>query len=296
MITPPHLISLQSYRRLVDIDEPFVPNILTGELLQEALDQVCRFLRAECGCDPRQSGNDIRRQIRSALTVRPPGSLPEAILAALDSWLHHEALQRAATRVTSLPKLEISRPRTRTELVLWQGDITTLDVDVIVNAANDRLLGCFVPFHPCIDNAIHAAAGPRLREDCHKIMVAQGQLEDSGQAKLTRAYHLPSRFVLHTVGPIVTSALSRDHEHQLARCYRACLDVAVETGLIRTIAFCGVSTGLYGFPKTSAARIAFRTTCEWLEEHPDALDRVVFDVYSDSDRLAYEGVIAEYAQ
>ena len=176
---------------------------------------------------------------------------------------------------------------------MWQGDITTLAVDAIVNAANAELLGCFHPFHPCIDNAIHAAAGPRLRDDCARIMQAQGVPEETGHAKATRGYNLPARFVLHTVGPIVRKGLSPEHEEALARCYRACLDTAARLDRVRSVAFCAVSTGVFGFPREPAARIALRTVGAWLGEHPGAIDLVVFNVFAAVDRAAYEKALGD---
>ena len=176
-----------------------------------------------------------------------------------------------------------------TRLFLWRGDITTLAVDAIVNAANTDLLGCFRPGHTCIDNAIHSVAGPRLREDCRRIIVHQGHREPTGAAKLTRGYYLPSRFVLHTVGPIVPDGRPTDEQRaELARCYEECLNVAVDVGL-RSIAFCAISTGVFGYPKDEAATVAMATVRVWLARHPDALDHVVFDVFSAADEAAYLG-------
>ncbi|HEY3189044.1 MAG TPA: macro domain-containing protein, partial [Solirubrobacteraceae bacterium] len=162
--------------------------------------------------------------------------------------------------------------------VLWRGDITRLGVDAIVNAANAQMLGCFVPFHACIDNAIHSAAGPRLREDCARVMDAQGHDEPTAVCKVTRAYNLPSRYVLHTVGPIVRGPLAHEHESQLADAYPACLEAAAEVGA-RSIAFCAISTGVFGYPKEPAARTALAAVAAWLDVHPSALDAVVFNVF-----------------
>ncbi|WP_308403341.1 macro domain-containing protein [Streptomyces sp. BV286] len=165
----------------------------------------------------------------------------------------------------------------------------------MVNAANSHLLGCFRPQHLCIDNALHSVAGPHLREDCHTIFTTQGAPEPTGTAKITRGYHLPARHVLHTVGPVVQG---RPHAHDaqaLASSYRACLDLAAEVETIRTLAFCAVSTGVFGHPKEEAAPVALRTVDAWIAAHPGRFDRVVFTVFEDDDELAYQhalGVVA----
>ncbi len=176
---------------------------------------------------------------------------------------------------------------------LWRGDITTLSVDAIVNAANSAMLGCFRPRHACVDNAIHAAAGPRLRADCAILMELQGFEEPVGAAKITRAYNLPSRFVVHTVGPALTrgEAATAAHDEALASSYRASLDLAAEVSSIRSIAFSSVSTGVFAFPPRRAARVALSTVSRWIEAHPGRLDRVVFDVFSDSDLRVYRGAL-----
>jgi len=173
------------------------------------------------------------------------------------------------------------------------GDITALEVDAIVNAANASLLGGGGVDSPCVDNAIHSAAGPRLREDCHRIMALQGGFEETGTAKITRGYHLPARYVLHTVGPVVDGPLRPPHERALAASYRACLDLAAEVDDLRTIAFCGISTGVFGYPRTPAAHTALDTVADWLDHHPSRFDRVVFNVYGDDDHAAYTRALTE---
>lgn len=169
-------------------------------------------------------------------------------------------------------------------LHLWQGDITTLAVDAIVNAANDQLLGCFRPLHSCIDNMIHTMAGVALRERCFTIMQAQGHAEATGQAKITPAYNLPCRYVLHTVGPIVRGALTPQTQGQLASCYRSCLDLAAAKGC-QSLAFCCISTGVFGFPKKEAAHIAVTNVSQWLRQHEPI--EVVFNVFTEEDYRIY---------
>jgi O-acetyl-ADP-ribose deacetylase (regulator of RNase III) len=176
--------------------------------------------------------------------------------------------------------------------VLWQGDITQINADAIVNAANKYMLGCFQPLHACIDNAIHSAAGPQLREDCDVIMSFQGELEETGGAKITRGYNLPAKFVVHTVGPIVPKGteLTEIQKAELASCYKSCLEVANEIGEIKTIAFCAISTGVFGFPKPEAAIIAVETINEWLNTHPNYFEKIIFNVFSEEDYKEYLNV------
>lgn len=173
---------------------------------------------------------------------------------------------------------------------LWQGDITTLAADAIVNAANSQMLGCWVPGHHCIDNAIHTFAGVQLRLECAHIMAAQGCEEPTGCAKITAAYNLPSRHVIHTVGPIANGRPTELHRAQLASCYRSCLELAQENNL-SSIAFCCISTGVFGFPQREAAEIAVRTVGEWLD-HTGAQITVVFNVFSDKDYDIYNDLLS----
>ncbi|MFJ4935684.1 protein-ADP-ribose hydrolase [Streptomyces pseudovenezuelae] len=241
-----------------------------------------------------------RRLLRAVLTVREPGPLPTGAVRVLDALLIAERLARGTTDAATLPTVRDTLPRTAyraaDRTALWQGDLTTLGADAVVNAANSALLGCFRPMHPCIDNALHSAAGPRLRDDCHTVMSLQGHPEPTGTAKITRGHHLPARYVLHTVGPIVDGPVLPEHRQALAASYRACLDLAADVGGIRTLAFCGISTGVFGYPKAPAARIALDTVGEWLDHHPGRLDRVIFNVYADDDRAAYVQALTEGTQ
>ncbi|KOV85370.1 protein-ADP-ribose hydrolase [Nocardia sp. NRRL S-836] len=279
-------LPLRDYRDAVALDEPFHPlhppapaarlGVLTGRALR-LLGEDPRVGRFALPHIPAEQ----RRLLRSLLTVREPAPLATDLQAVLDAVLGGEREQYALTDARSLPA----------PIAVWRGDITLLKADAIVNAANDALLGCFQPVHPCVDNAIHAAAGPRLRADCHRIMAAQAAPEPTGIAKITRGYHLPAPFVLHTVGPIVRGDLRPAHETALADAYRSCLDLAAEVGAIRTVAFCGISTGLFGFPRQPAARIAVDVVRDWLAARPGRLDRVVFVTYTAQDEAAYREVL-----
>ena len=176
---------------------------------------------------------------------------------------------------------------------MWRGDITTLAADAIVNAANSQLLGCWVPGHYCIDNAIHTFAGVQLRIECAAIMKAQGHEEPTGQAKVTSAYNLPSSLVIHTVGPIVENGKpTKQHKRLLAASYRNCLDAAAERRC-KSIAFCCISTGAFGFPQEEAARIAVDTVRAWLDANPKADMHVIFDVYTEKDEQTYRTILGE---
>ena len=196
-----------------------------------------------------------------------------------------EARERGVVDVETIPCVA-AHPK----LALWQGDITRLNADAIVNAANSQLLGCFVPGHHCIDNAIHSAAGLQLREACAALMREQGHEEPTGGAKITRGYNLPAKYVLHTVGPIVHGAVTERDRALLASCYRSCLRLAEEHGL-QTVAFCCISTGVFHFPNEAAAEIAVATVNEWLETARH-LRKVVFNVFLEKDLHIYRRILA----
>ena len=175
------------------------------------------------------------------------------------------------------------------DIYLWQGDITTLESDAIVNAANSGMLGCFHPLHSCIDNCIHTFSGVRQRLECNKLMQKQGYEEPTGQAKITPAFNLPCKWVIHTVGPIVNVKLEQRHCELLKSCYNSCLKIAEENG-VKSIAFCCISTGVFGFPKREAAKIAVKTVKEYKEKTKSDI-KVIFNVFKDEDREIYENIL-----
>ena len=225
-----------------------------------------------------------RRLLRSLMNVRPPMPLREDFLKVQDAFLSAEREEKGVIDVDGLP-VSSADPR----LVLWQGDITRLKVDAIVDADNSALLGCFYPCHGCIDNAIHSAAGLQLRDECNRIMEAQGYPEPNGQAKLTKGYNLPARYVLHTVGPIVQGQVTQENWDDLASCYRSCLSLAAEHKL-ETVAFCCISTGEYRFPNREAAEIAVRTVKEFLDQKT-SIRKVIFNVFKDIDAEIYRELL-----
>ena len=232
-----------------------------------------------------ESGEGQWRLLRSLFNVRPPYPAPPEFLDIQDEYLGEMIRERGITDGDSLPPAA-SDPR----LVLWQGDITSLRCDAIVNAANSALLGCWQPCHSCIDNIIHSFAGVQLRIKCSELMEAQGHEEETGKAKITPAYNLPSKFVIHTVGPIILGELEEEDCRLLADCYRSCLSLAAENGL-RSVAFCCISTGVFRFPPERAAEIAVKTVKAFLDHSETSLKRVIFNVFKDSDWEIYSNIL-----
>jgi O-acetyl-ADP-ribose deacetylase (regulator of RNase III) len=302
-------LDLDGYRCLARLDEPFkAPDPAPEKKAdREALvDELLAYLRSESTFSPGvaevngmpSSYQEKRRTLRALLTVREPNPLPSEVHAQLDRLLQRETLERRLAHASDLSRIAQAFPGSSygagNQGALWRGDITTLRVDAIVNAANAKMLGCFQPFHTCIDNAIHSTAGPRLREDCHAIIQRQGRPEGTGWAKLTRAYNLPAKYILHTVGPIVVNGESRvlpEHEQQLSDCYHSCLDLSKRVSTIRSIAFCCISTGVFGFPQELAARIALQAVEQWLSSNSDSLELVVFNVFREDDFEIYEKLL-----
>ena len=228
-------------------------------------------------------GEEMQRSLlRALLNLREPVPAAPELLRMQDEYLQCELSRRGVTNADALEALQPG-------ICLWRGDITTLRCDAIVNAANSALLGCFCPNHGCIDNAIHTYAGIQLRLACKAIMDAQGHEEPAGAAKLTLAYNLPCRYVLHTVGPIVREQVTEKDERLLASCYRACLDLAAEHAL-RSVAFCCISTGEFHFPHELAAQIAIRSVSSH-EAVRQGRIRVIFNVFKEQDEVLYKRLL-----
>ena len=250
-------------------------------LTETLLDEMPQYRR-----EAKRISRDAEEQryfLRCLMNIREPGTLPERFLQAQDELLSREREEKGVVHVSELPPIPSDG-----RLVLWQGDITRLDADAIVNAANSALLGCFRPGHNCIDNVIHSAAGLQLREECAAIMRAQGYEEPTGQAKITKGYNLPAKYVLHTVGPIITGPLTQEDRELLASCYRSCLRLA-EYKRLKSVAFCCISTGVFRFPKDEAARIAVSTVRETLRT--SNMDKVVFCVHGDENLRIYQKLL-----
>ena len=231
-----------------------------------------------------------RRLLRSLMNIRMPGALPENVLRIQDEYLQERAAEKGIVRPEQLPEI-------RAGLSIWQGDITRLAVDAIVNAANSQMLGCFVPMHTCIDNCIHTYAGVQLRAECgrqmQKLRMRYGRQYEQPTAvpMLTDGYNLPARKVVHIVGPIVQGRLTPALEQDLADCYKNTLDLCAQNGL-RTVAFCCISTGVFHFPGRRAAQIAVNTVEEWMRQNPGTLERVIFNVFKEEDRSIYEELLS----
>ena len=222
-----------------------------------------------------------KRLLRSLFNIRIPKAVTDDFLQIQDAYLQEENRRKGITDIADLETIQKG-------IYLWQGDITTLKCDAIVNAANSQMLGCFNPCHGCIDNAIHTFAGIQLRRDCNEIMQKQGHNEPTGQAKITSAYNLPCDYVIHTVGPIVNGRLTQEDCELLKSCYLSCLKLAEENGC-RSIAFCCISTGVFGFPQKEAAQIAVKTVKEYQKEHKI---EVIFNVFKDSDKQIYRELLS----
>lgn len=225
---------------------------------------------------------DKRRLLRSLMNVRTPVPASEEFLKVQDAYLQERLAERGVTEPENLTPIQPG-------IYLWQGDITTLAADAIVNAANSRMLGCFVPCHGCIDNAIHTYAGIQLRMECARIMAGQRKEEATGKAKITKAYNLPCRYVLHTVGPIIYGTVTKTDCELLAGCYRSCLKLAAAYGL-KSVAFCCISTGEFHFPNELAAEIAIQTVRTWQQQNSNRIE-VIFNVFKDSDYEIYKRLL-----
>ncbi|MGN1019517.1 MAG: protein-ADP-ribose hydrolase [Aristaeellaceae bacterium] len=223
-----------------------------------------------------------RTLLRGLMNVRPPQPVSREFLEVQDAYLQETLRARGITRLTETPEVQEG-------IRLWRGDITTLQCGAIVNAANGGMTGCYHPCHGCIDNCIHTYAGVQLRLRCAQLMARQGHDEPPGQAKITPAYNLPCDYVIHTVGPMVQGPLTPRHGELLAQCYRACLALA-DAYAVGSIALCCISTGVYGFPREQAARIAVETVRQYRAETNSSTE-VIFNVYTQQDESIYRSLL-----
>lgn len=256
---------------------------MTQEERRVALIQFLLDERQERNIPLPSSEAEQKRLLRGLMNVRPPHPIGQEFLHLQDEYLQEEQRRRGVTDWRTLSPI-------RDGLYLWRGDITTLRCDAIVNAANSALLGCFYPCHGCIDNAIHTFAGVQLRLYLDEQMKEQGHDEPVGQAKLTPAFNLPCRYVLHTVGPYVGGRLTEAHRAQLASCYRSCLETAEQHGL-ESVAFCCISTGEFHFPQEEAAQIAIQTVQAY-QKH--SAIKVIFNVFQEFDERLYQRLLGSH--
>lgn len=245
---------------------------------------LIEYLLAESNLQAEIPSDEIsqKRLLRALFNVRMPGAEDKDFLRIQDEYLQEELRLKGITDIASLAPVV-------PDIYLWKGDITTLKCDGIVNAANSQMLGCFCPNHGCIDNAVHTFAGIQLRQECAKIMKEQKSEEPTGTAKITKAYNLPCKYVLHTVGPIVCGKLTAKDEKQLSDCYRSCLSLADKNGL-QSVAFCCISTGEFHFPNEKAAEIAYRTVTDYKTQTKSKI-KVVFNVFKEIDYAIYARIL-----
>ena len=247
----------------------------------EKLDYLIKTLNSEIEIpETEQEKKDLFRSLMNTWKV---SELPSEFYKVQDEYLQEVLNAKGITRLENLTEIDKN-------IYLWQGDITTLEVDAIVNAANKALLGCLIPLHRCIDNAIHTQAGLQLRKECDEIIKEQGSFEKTGQAKITAGYNLPAKHVIHTVGPIIYRVVEDDDKELLASSYRNCLKLAVDNNL-KSIAFCCLSTGEFRFPNDLAVEIAVAEVKKFFRENPTVDLKVVFNVFKDLDKKLYEELL-----
>lgn len=249
-------------------------------LIKKLLAESPQYKEIEIPADEKKQ----KQLLRSLMNIRPPYPISSEFLNVQDEYLSEEVKIKGITDKDILPVSPINN-----HLILWRGDITTLKVDAIVNAANSALRGCFIPCHGCVDNIIHSVSGIQLRLTCDKLMLKQEYNEPIGRAKVTPAFNLPCHYVLHTVGPIVSGKLTKTHCMQLADCYKSCLQLASDKGL-KSIAFCCISTGEFHFPQKKAAEIAVQTVTDFLQINTQ-IEKVIFNVFKQADYDIYKTIL-----
>ena len=248
-------------------------------LIQELLKESDEYSRITI---PKKT-EEQKLLLRGLMNIRPLRKNNPDFQQIQDSYLTEETRQKG---IVTLEELSPIQPG----IYVWQGDITTLQCDAIVNAANSGMTGCYVPNHRCIDNCIHTFAGTQLRLDCAEMMHRQGYEEPTGQAKITPGYNLPCKYILHTVGPIIRGRLTTDDCKLLASCYRSCLELAAENNL-ESVAFCCISTGEFHFPNDKAAEIAATEVRTFLQKET-SVKKVIFNVFKDLDKEIYERLLS----
>ena len=247
-------------------------------LIQELLKENKRYEDMEIP----QDFEEQRALLRALMNVRIAKNIDDEFIKVQDEYLKEEIKRKGIVDIDDLKPIKDG-------IYLWQGDITTLRCDVIVNAANSGMTGCYVPNHRCIDNCIHSFAGVQLRLECDEIMTKQGYSEPTGQAKITKSYNLPCKYIIHTVGPIISYKLTSEDCELLASCYRSCLNLAAKNNL-ESIAFCCISTGEFHFPNDKAAQIAIKTVEEFMKKDT-SVKKVIFNVFKDMDKEIYRELL-----
>ena len=245
----------------------------------EKIDYLIEYLLKESGRKNFDYNNRDKKSLyRALVNVRQANPISEEFLKAEDKYLQEELEKQDITNVNDI--------KANNKIALWQGDITKLKIEAIVNAGNSQGLGCFLPNHNCIDNQINTFAGVRLRLACNEIMKDLNYNLETGKAIITKGYNLPCKYVIQTVGPIVENEVAEQKEKELKNCYINSLKLAVDNG-IKTIAFPCISTGVFRFPKDRACKIAIESVKDFLKEN-NKIEKVVFNVYSDEDLEIYK--------
>lgn len=260
--------------KIITMNQEERRKFLIKELLREKNSCSCRI--------PSDSGQQ-KVLLRSLMNVRMPKKINDSFLSVQNAYLQKETADKGITAFSDLTPAEEG-------IYLWQGDITTLCCDAIVNAANSSMTGCYIPCHTCIDNCIHTFAGVQLRLACAELMEKQGHEESAGGAKITPAYNLPCRYILHTVGPVISGLVTEEDEQTLASCYLSCLKLA-EQKKLNNVAFCCISTGVFHFPNDRAAEIAIQTVRKYRSETGSRIE-VVFNVFKDEDYEIYRRLLS----
>ncbi len=277
-------MGLEEYRNAIDLTPYPRPALLGEEEKSEACDKLLRFLLRERGVIAAFSASYEKKRslIREAMSARDPLPIPPDILALQDSLFWTESVER---KIVSPQEFSFGPY----DIALWEGDITRLAADAIVNSGNSSLIGCLIPGHNCIDNLIHSAAGMQLRADCRRIISTLGHEEECGNARVTRAYNLPAKYVFHTVGPRVGRELTEQQRAQLRSCYISCLDLAEELS-IGTVAFCCIGTGVFNFPSDAAAEIATGAVVNWKLRRGYPV-KVIFNTFNPADTAIYRTIL-----
>ena len=286
-------LQLSQYQDAINLEIPFLVERHPLSLMEkeEVVDLLLKVLHKESvklvGSKQMESYQMKRQLLRAILNTLPPYHLDKKHQKLINALLQAEVLEK---EIQQIENIEVVDQIGHTKIGLWKGDITQLEIDAIVNAANSQMLGCFQPLHQCIDNAIHSAAGVQLRDDCQTIMSLQDDLEATGVAKITRGYNLPSKYVIHTVGPIVNTSLNATHQQLLSNCYTSCLEITRQMSSIKSLAFCCISTGVFGYPQEEAAQVAVQTVTDWLAKNEHNLETVVFNVFQEDDLTIYQKI------
>ena len=290
------MLKLADYREAIHLDEEFPEpkddRRSNYDLLMTALSGLKdKHYTGASTMAHLSTDEGLMRWLHAELAIRKAGPIDPITSRAINTLLYRQIGKRGRVEVLNLRRISDQLPNSdyvnAEDVVLYRGDILEVVADAVVDTALDDLSGCPIPLHGCLDSVIHMQAGPWLKNDAATIMELQGKREAPGSAKITRGYRLPAKYIIHTHMPRFSGEFTEKHKQILADCYRNSLNLALEKGDIKTIAFPAIGTGMNGFPKDGACKIALDTVEEWWRIHPDALDLIVFSVHSDVDSEIY---------